>query len=215
MRRVHRPDVEHCVPIELRHSFTRQLCPFLPRDHGLQEQFLGRLIDSRIVQIKIGRDPFKRASAVEHHRAKPRGMRARAHDRYVALMPCAFEKGPCFRKADRCCRLRHHCHPRRGFQNGPRESGSTIAGIDKDFVADLRRAKCYRFRLYSIQILINWPTSIRVISSIYWRIIAALPPPHYKTEGGEKTHVKCVPPTRSRLCAAKPSQFMLATTPIR
>jgi hypothetical protein len=58
------------------------------------------------------------------------------------------------------------------------KSGGTIAAIAEDFVARTRRARRYHFGRFSIQILINWLISIRVISSIYSRIIAALTPPH-------------------------------------
>ena len=87
-------------------------------DHRLELEIDGGLIDPRAMPVEIGRHALKRARAVENRRTEPRRMGARAHDRHIALMPGAFEEGPCLRKADRCCRLRHHCHPRRGSRKG-------------------------------------------------------------------------------------------------
>src|SRR5260370_37704189 len=41
-------------------------------------------------------------------------MRARTHERHVAVMPRALKKRPGLRKTDWCYDLGHHCHPRCG-----------------------------------------------------------------------------------------------------
>ena len=46
------------------------------------------------MQIEIGSDSLKRASAVEYQGAKPRGMRTRTHNRHIALVPMFFEISP-------------------------------------------------------------------------------------------------------------------------
>ena len=46
------------------------------------------------MKIKIGRDPFKRAGAVEYKGAKPRSMRARTHNGHIALVPLPLEISP-------------------------------------------------------------------------------------------------------------------------
>ena len=43
--------------------------------------------------VEIGRHALEGARAVEHARAQPKGVRARADERMVALEPFAVEKG--------------------------------------------------------------------------------------------------------------------------
>ena len=71
----------------------------LDRDDRLEEHRLGRGVDARAMQIEIGRHAFEGARAVEHRRAEPDGVGARAHDRHIALVPIAFEEGPGLRPA--------------------------------------------------------------------------------------------------------------------
>ena len=60
---------------------------------GFRHHGLGRVVDARAVQVEVGRDALERARAVEHRGAEPGRMRAHAHDRQVALVPIALEKG--------------------------------------------------------------------------------------------------------------------------
>src|SRR5208282_2271295 len=72
---------------------------------GLQKEFPGRVIDPRAVELNIWSHAFEGSGAVEHHRAKPRGVGTRAHDAYVALLPLSLEKCPGFRPAFSDCQL--------------------------------------------------------------------------------------------------------------
>ena len=64
------------------------------RDRRLQQKTRGRAIHARAMQVEIGSDPFEGARAVEHHRAEPGRVGARAHDRHVALVPVPLEERP-------------------------------------------------------------------------------------------------------------------------
>ena len=67
---------------------------------GFSPKFVGGPVDARAVPIEIGRDAFESARAVEHDRAEPGRMRARPHDRRIALVPFTLEEGPGLRIAD-------------------------------------------------------------------------------------------------------------------
>src|SRR5438046_916451 len=69
------------------------------------------LIGAGDVTVEVGRNSLERASAVEHDRTEPGGMRARAHDRHVAVMPFALEEGPARRIFDRLFDLGHDRPP--------------------------------------------------------------------------------------------------------
>src|ERR1700679_4179588 len=46
------------------------------------------------MQIEVGSDTLKIAGAIKYHRAQPGSVRARAHDRHVALVPLFLKKSP-------------------------------------------------------------------------------------------------------------------------
>ena len=125
---IHRPDVEFGIGVEAGDALAGQSQPGLGIDDRLQLEIDGGLIDPGAVPVEIGRHAFEGARAVEHGRAEPGRMRARAHDRHIAVMPVAFKEGPGLRETDWCYRLGHDRHPRRG-PAVPRINGATIVGI--------------------------------------------------------------------------------------
>src|SRR5437660_8249118 len=99
LRPIHGPDIKSRILIEPRYSFPGKPDPGFDRDRRLQEEFCCRVIDTRAMEFKIGRNSFESPSTVEHHRAKPGSVGARAHDRHIAFMPISIEKRPGLRPA--------------------------------------------------------------------------------------------------------------------
>ena len=66
--------------------------PGFDRNHRLEAHGLGRLVDARAMRLEIGRNALESARAVEHRGPEPCRMRARAHDRHIAVMPAVLEE---------------------------------------------------------------------------------------------------------------------------
>src|SRR5437879_12858380 len=71
LRPIHRPDVKRDILIELLNSLAREANPGFCRDGWFQEELRCRVIDTRAMELKIGRNAFERPRAIEHDCAKP------------------------------------------------------------------------------------------------------------------------------------------------
>src|SRR6185437_4550350 len=94
LRPIERAQVKLRAGVEFLNAVARQTYPFVDRNHRRQHHHRRRPIDPRAMKIEVGHHALERACAVEHRRSRPGGMRARPHDRRVALMPVAVEKSP-------------------------------------------------------------------------------------------------------------------------
>src|SRR5438094_10571368 len=92
LRPIHGPDVKRDIVIELLDPLTRETNPGFCRDRWLQEELRCRVIDTRAMELKIGRNRLERPRALEHDGAKPGSMDARTHDRQIALVPLSLQQ---------------------------------------------------------------------------------------------------------------------------
>src|SRR3984957_12605686 len=91
---VHGANVKCGIPVEFLDAFPRQLDPGFGRDGRLEEKVLRRVVHAGAVPLAGTRDAFKKSSAIEDNRTKPRSMGARPHDPNVALMPIPLKISP-------------------------------------------------------------------------------------------------------------------------
>ena len=99
LRPIHGSDVKRDILIELLYPLTRETNPGFCRDSWLQEELHCRVIDTRAVELKVGRNPFERTRAIKHDGAEPSGMGAWTHDWHIAFMPLPLKKCPGLRPA--------------------------------------------------------------------------------------------------------------------
>jgi len=84
--------VQH--PFEALDPVARQLDPLLSRNRWLQVELFAEAFTRAQCRSRSGVTPSKARAPIKHHRAKPRCVRARAHDSDVALMPIPLEVCP-------------------------------------------------------------------------------------------------------------------------
>src|SRR5580692_5350017 len=93
-RPVHGANVECGIPVELLDAFPGQFDPGFRRDRRLEEEFFRGVVDTGAMQLEVWRYAFEKSSPIKDNRAKPRRMRARAHNSDIALVPIPLEIGP-------------------------------------------------------------------------------------------------------------------------
>ena len=89
---IHRPDIKRGVAIEALDALAHQRRPVhSPSPRGLRHMALANSLCAAM-QIEVGRNAFEGARAVEDRGAEPGAMRARPHDRHIAVVPIVIEK---------------------------------------------------------------------------------------------------------------------------
>ena len=91
---VHRLDIERCAGRELLRPVAGQADDRLRGHDGFKSHALGGAVGAGGVTVHVGHDALEHARAVEDRGAEPGGMRARADEAGIALVPRAVEPGP-------------------------------------------------------------------------------------------------------------------------
>src|SRR5208337_3879306 len=126
---VHRTDIEFGPALELPHALARDLDHRLYAHHRLQPHRPRRTVEAGAMLVEVGRHALEGPRAVEHARAEPEGVGARANEGRVALDPLAVEKGESLRPGGHSVRALGPGTERGGARQSPfcvRQSSGTM-----------------------------------------------------------------------------------------